>query len=264
MNRTNLDFTVVIPTLVTRLENLNSLVDNFLSSEYACNIIFICPENAISKLQFLEKKLLNQFSVQIVAEAPGSNLPKAINQCIPLLKTNYWNWLGDDDSLFLEEVKNIIKVLDLSEDKVISIGSCLYRSTGSKDLFVNEVSSIKCKLIWLGPNMLSQPSIVFKTKLSRIIGGLNENYRFAFDQDFIMRNLALGDVYLHKPITSNYRFGLDTLTSSNRFESIYESFRIRLDLNENPIKRTFVFFTFPITASIVLLSHFLFRIRFRK
>ena len=107
-SRIKLDFTLILPTLGQRLNEFSYLLNELNQSSYSCNLIIVTPLNQREVVSNILHQLDKSFSVNILVENLNSNLPKAINQGFDLVGTKYWNWLGDDDVILLNEVAKIV------------------------------------------------------------------------------------------------------------------------------------------------------------
>lgn len=264
MSKVHLDFTLIIPTLGTRETELKRLLRILSESNFSCDIILVAPK---SKLKLL-RKLMNRYCLnlfaEIIQEGPDSTLVNAINKGLPLINTKYWNWLGDDDLIFLDEVSCIINRLNECHRFSIGIGNCRYYNQFSKKTFENKVTNFTIKFVKYGPNLIPQPSVIFRVENIHKIGPLNNSYKFAFDQEFIMKNLELGQPYIHGRVLSQYHWSQNTLTSLNRLKSLRESFLIRLRFSDGFASRLLVLLFYPFTAIAVFASDLFFRFQFRN
>jgi hypothetical protein len=260
----SIDFTLIIPTLGERINELEESFKTISSSELKCQIIIVTPNDQVEKLSELAERLIPRFQVSMVVENENSSLPKAINQALALVQTNYWNWAGDDDKVHLVEVNKMIEIMSLNDSYALGVGSCRYFTSNSSKYLDNKIGNFAAFVIFWGPNLIPQPSVVFRTKLVQSIGGIDSNYLLAFDQDLITRCLKLGKILVHNKVSSEYRWSSDTLTSKNRLASLKESHQIRLKYAESGWQMLGLNILYPLVALIVRLSDLVFKLKFRK
>jgi glycosyltransferase involved in cell wall biosynthesis len=186
-----LDFTLVIPTLGRRQDELTEALKTLSRSDYICELIFVAPENQIRTIKEIVSINCPNFKVLYVIENKNSSLPQAINQGLAEIRTGYWNWVGDDDRVILNEIDPIISNLSRNDRFVLGVGSCKYFSSKSKKEILNKTTKLAASIIFWGPNLIPQPSIVFRPKVVRQLGGVNPKYQLAFDQDLILNVLEV-------------------------------------------------------------------------
>jgi len=259
-----LDFTLVIPTLGRRQDELTEALKTLSRSDFRCELIFVAPENQIRAIREMVRINCPNFEVFYVIESKNSSLPQAINQGLAEIRTGYWNWVGDDDRVILNEIETIVLNLSRNDRFVLGVGSCKYFSSKSKREILNKTTKLAASIIFWGPNLVPQPSIVFRTKVVRQLGGVNPKYQLAFDQDLISKCLRRGKIFIHNSITSEYRWSVDTLTSSRRRQSLRESQRIRMQHASSSHQKVFIQVMYPLVVALVRLSDLMFRLRFRK
>ena len=162
-SKTFLDFTLVIPTLGERQEELAQSLEKLSSSNFRCTIIFVAPENQLNSIGEIVRLNCPDFDVEYIVENKGSSLPQAINQGLAKILTEYWNWAGDDDRVILNEIAEIISELSSNDIFVMGVGSCSYFASKSNREILNRTSKMASSLIFWGPNLIPQPSVVFRT-----------------------------------------------------------------------------------------------------
>jgi hypothetical protein len=259
-----LDFTLVIPTLGERLEELTQSLERLSSSNFRCTMIFVAPENHLNSIGEIVRLNCPDFDTKYIVENKGSSLPQAINQGLVKIQTEYWNWAGDDDRIILNEIAKVITKLSSNDRFVMGVGSCSYFASKSNREILNRTSKMASSVIFWGPNLIPQPSVVFRTKIARQLGGLDTKYKLAFDQDLISKSLKLGKIFVHNSVTSEYRWSNDTLTSTFRTQSLRESRQIRMDHASSRSQKAVIQFMYPLVVVLVRLSDLFFKIRFRK
>ena len=264
ISKEKIDFTLIIPTLGNRTRELSEALEALSASSFKCMLVFVVPKFYVEKIYELTLEFCPDFPLTIEIENTKSSLPKAINQGLAKVETNFWNWMGDDDIVVLDATSEIISVMSKSEKYSIGVGSCQYFSSNSNRVVLNKVHKVYGAVIAWGPNLIPQPSVVFRTKAIRDFGGINARYLLAFDQEVISRSLTNGEILVHSKVTSRYRWSQETLTSRNRMQSLSESHKIRLSFAKNVYQRMLIKILYPIVIVLVRASDFVFRFRFRK
>ena len=259
-----LDFTLVIPTLGERQEELTQSLERLSGSNFRCRIIFVAPENQANFLREVVRLNCPDFDVTYIVESKSSSLPQAINQGLAKIQTKYWNWAGDDDRVILNEIAEVISKLSSNDSSVMGVGSCSYFASKSNREILNRTSKMASSVIFWGPNLIPQPSVVFRTKIAHQLGGVDTKYKLAFDQDLISKSLKMGKILVHDSVTSEYRWSNDTLTSTFRTQSLRESRQIRMDHASSRYQMALIQFMYPLVVVLVRLSDLFFKFRFRK
>ena len=259
-----LDFTLIIPTLGERREELTQSLQRLSSSNFRCTIIFVAPDNQLIVISELVRVNCPDFEVTYEVESKNSSLPQAINQGLAKVQTEYWNWAGDDDRVILNEIAEVISKLSSNNNFVMGVGSCRYFASNSNREILNRTSKMASSVIFWGPNLIPQPSVVFRTKITLQLGGVNTKYKLAFDQDLISKYLKMGKIFVHNSVTSEYRWSNYTLTSTFRTQSLRESRQIRMDHASSQYQIVLIQFIYPLVVVFVRLSDLFFKLRFRK
>ena len=263
-NRQKIDFTLVIPTLGKRTQELSEGLEALSDSSVKCDLIFVIPDFYVETVIELVSKFCPDFSLTIEIEKSKSNLPIAVNQGLAKVDTNFWNWLGDDDIVILDAVSEIISEMSKHAEYSIGVGSCQYFSSDSTRKVSNRVHRTYGTLINWGPNLIPQPSVVFRTRVVHELGGVNSSYLLAFDQEIIARCLRIGKILVHNNVSSRYRWSQETLTSRNRLASLSESHEIRLRFANNVYQKILINSLYPFVILLVCASDVAFKLRFRK
>ncbi len=260
----SIDFTLVIPTLGERTQELEESAKAISNSGLKCDLIIVTPKSQVEEIDRLIKHHCPGFQANIVIENEKSSLPKAINQGLALVRTEYWNWVGDDDKICLVEVNEIITKMSSNDSYALGVGSCRYFSSNTSKQIINKIRHFSAFVIFWGPNLIPQPSVVFRTKMVREIGGIDSSYLLAFDQDLITKCLKQGKMLVHRAVSSEYRWSKDTLTSKNRSISLKESHQIRLENAESNHQKLLVISLYPLVVLVVRISDLAFKFKFQK
>lgn len=214
---------VVVPTLGTRndylIQSLKSL------REAGADVIIIVTPNIKELAQLATSGLVDK----IFAD-PGTGLASAINQGIEAMANNveYVSWLGDDDLLFPESLS--ISRSKLSTDNRLSFtfGWCEYMDQDGKSLWTNKSGVFAPALLGFGPDLIPQPGSLIRRSSWMQVGGLNEEYRFAFDLDLFLRLTRVGKSKYLNTHVSKFRWHPDSLSVKGRREAVQEASTIRI------------------------------------
>jgi hypothetical protein len=261
---TPLNFSLIIPTLCERPSQLRLLFETLGKSKYSCKIILVTKEINHEALIGLLDYFCPNFPYILVSENDESGLALAINQGIENIETKYWNWIGDDDILELPAVAHLIESLELNSKCSFAYGSTIYFDDDHAFEIENRSSQFAQQMIYLGPNLIPQPSCVFRAEVDGVEIGLDSSYKFAFDQDFIQRLLASSKALFVPMIVSRYRWSSDTLTSINREASIRESLQIRQRHARNSFEKVVINILAPVTRFVLLMSVVFFKVKAKR
>lgn len=250
---------IVIPTLGDRMEYLDQLFVSLDGFKISIEVVVVCPKSQILAITSLYRGSAN---LKIV-EDQGTGLANAINQGFREINSKYWNWIGDDDKLIPVGVEKIIEKLECDSNLSFGWGGCAYIDEASNVLSINKTGRMASKIIFFGPNLIPQPSCVFRFELTKEVGVLDPRLKFAFDQDLIMRLLKIKNGIFLPVLSAEYRWHANSLTATNKRDSAKESLNVRLHSSKEFRRALYIvnYFTFPIVKVILKTSRGHFRIR---
>jgi hypothetical protein len=167
--------------------------------------------------------------VDLYVDESGSSLPGKINQGFRALprEIEYITWVGDDDLLSPNSLEAAVRVLGKPEKPVMVFGHCQYIDSDGKDVLVKRTGSWAVPLLRFGPQLIPQPSAVFRRDSFEEVGELSQKYEFAFDFDLFIKLTKLGKAVYINAITSSHRWHATSLTYSRRWESVREASTVR-------------------------------------
>jgi hypothetical protein len=168
--------------------------------------------------------------VDLYVDENGTSLPGKINQGFRALprEIEYITWVGDDDLLSPNSLEAAVRVLGAPEKPVMVFGHCQYIDSDGEDVLVKRTGSWAVPLLRFGPQLIPQPSAVFRRDAFEQVGGLSKNYEFAFDFDLFLKLSRLGESVFIDAITSSHRWHSTSLTYSRRWESVKEASAVRV------------------------------------
>lgn len=210
---------VVIPTLGKRLEMLSECINSVRHS--GANFIVLVGPKLIS--QQVSKK------VDLCVTDPGRGLPEAINlgmQHFPNF-IEYVTWIGDDDQFIEDGLLTLAKALDSDTSLTLVYGKCVYINSAGQELGINRIGKLAGKILGIGPDLVPQPSSLFRLRDFENLGGLNNDYRNAFDFDLFIRLKMLGNLLYVPELISKFRWHKDSLSVKNRWFAVKEASRVR-------------------------------------
>ncbi len=248
----------VVPTLGNRISYLEQLLNSLDTLKYKYQIVVVGPTTFFPI--FTDRFRYN--SKLIFLQDPLLGLPAAINYGFKKLNSTYWNWIGDDDLIEANGVSDLIFNFRSNPSASFIYGKCMYIDQNTKEIFINNSSKFASSLIKYGPNLIPQPSCIFRSDLTKNIGGLSDRYKYAFDQDFIHRMLLINKPLYHSVLASKYRWHTETLTNKNWASASKESLEIRLNYSRSfSIRRILIYLFFIPTMGMQFLSRTLFRLK---
>jgi hypothetical protein len=137
--------------------------------------------------------------------------------------------VGDDDLLSRDALLIAVEVLERPEKPVLVFGHCQYIDSDGKDVLVKRTGSWAVPLLRFGPQLIPQPSAVFRRDAFEKIGGLSRKYEFAFDFALFLKLTKQGKFVFIDAITSSHRWHATSLTYSRRWDSVKEASAVRVD-----------------------------------
>ncbi len=184
----------------------------------------------------------------------GPSLPAKINQGFRALpkEIEYITWVGDDDLLSPNALVKAVEVLSGPQQPVMVFGHCQYIDSAGNNVLVKRTGSWAVPLLRFGPQLIPQPSAVFRRDAFEKVGGLSHRYEFAFDFDLFLKLTKLGKSVFIDAITSSHRWHATSLTYSRRWGSVREASDVRVSNLPGPLK----VFSFAWEVPVVLFTYF--------
>lgn len=220
---------IVIPTLGSRPEYLYECISS-VRLNASVHICLVGPDSP--ELEPF-RTLCNSFITD-----PGRGLAAAINIGIESLpqSVKFVNWLGDDDVVNADGLAKLSTSLTTTNNAVLAYGHCQYIDTAGKALFTVRSGQWAETLLRCGPQFISQPAILFRRDSFRDVNGLDEQLRFAFDLDLLLKLRRHGEFRSVPHVVASYRWHEDALTAGSRNQSVREASTVRIR-NLSPIAR---------------------------
>lgn len=213
---------IVIPTLGTRAALIRETLKSIRSAGI-CHITIVSP-NKMDLITEIEANTFDQW-----VQDPMQGLAEAINTGVKSMPTSviYFNWLGDDDTLTLDSFNQSSRVLDENSKCVCVFGKCQYMSKSGEPIWMNRSGKFAVPLLKFGPQLIPQPGSLFRRESFNAVGGLNTDYKLAFDLDLLLKLSKIGEIKYVPTQLSSFRWHDDSLSVSRRWISISEAKKIR-------------------------------------
>jgi GT2 family glycosyltransferase len=235
---------VVIPTLGVRSEMLVDCLKAVRDSG-AHFVLVVSPTELEPQIKNLADKVILD---------PGLGLAEAINFGMNELPSDisYVTWIGDDDLFEKNGLKVLARELDQQPKLVLVYGKCTYISSLGGHLGVNQIGQFATKILRFGPDLIPQPSSLFRLDDFKLVKGLNSNYKNAFDFDLFLKLSKLGKVKYVPEMISYFRWHDDSLSVNHRWRSVLEASRVRRS-HLHPTVKNLAFLWEPI---VIFLTYF--------
>ena len=214
---------IVIPTMGTRPEFLRQSLASIHSAGSA-TIHIVAPESA--KLA----SVLDPSSYYALIVDPGTGLSAAIDAGLRSFTSNieYINWLGDDDLLTEGSLNHALRILADNPNIALIYGGCEYVDGDGKSLWLNKSGSYAKYLMRCGPQLIPQPGSLFRRDAYEKIGGLDYQYKWAFDLDLLIRLSRVGKLQFTPRTLAKFRWHDGSLSVGGRNDSVAEAGVIRI------------------------------------
>ena len=222
---------LVIPTMGTRPEFLRQSLASIRSAGNA-TIHIVAPESA--KLA----PVLDPDSYDALIVDPGTGLSAAIDAGLRSFPSNveYINWLGDDDLLTEGSLNHALAILVSDPDIALVYGGCEYVDGDGKSLWLNKSGSYAKYLMRFGPQLIPQPGSLMRRDAYERIGGLDHQYKWAFDLDLFIRLSRVGKLQFTPRTLAKFRWHDGSLSVGGRNGSVAEASEIRMNSLPSPLK----------------------------
>ena len=214
---------VVVPTIGQRPQ----YIEGSLRSIRQAGETFVV---LVGRADFNGKTYSDSGLVDLYLDEEGPSLPGKINQGFRALpkEIEYITWVGDDDLLTPKSLVKAVEVLSGPKRPVLVFGHCQYIDSDGNDVLVKRTGSWAVPLLRFGPQLIPQPSAVFRRDVFEKIGGLSSKYAFAFDFDLFLKLTKQGKSVFINAITSSHRWHSTSLTYSRRWDSVKEASAVRV------------------------------------
>ena len=213
---------IVVPTLGSRPEYLLEALESIRNAG-KCFIVIVAPIQAD-----IDKVIDRSFFDELV-EDPMQGLVEAINTGVRALpqQIEYFNWLGDDDTLVPNSLRMSSSPLKDDPEIVCVFGMCQYINQDGQPIYKNKSGRFAVPLLKYGPQLIPQPGALFRRTSFNKVGGLNPTYECAFDLDLLLKLKKIGKIHYIPYQLSSFRWHSDSLSVKYRIVSVREARNIR-------------------------------------
>ena len=220
----------MVPTLGTRPQFLEACINSIRQAGNA-HICLVGPAS-------LELHPIHEQCDSFVVDT-GRGLASAINTGIASLPewVTFVNWLGDDDLIHNDGLQRLQSALTKDPRAVLAYGHCQYINSEGAALFTVRTGRWAEVLMRCGPQLISQPAILFRRDIFRLVDGLDDQLGWAFDLDLLLKLRRHGRFNAVPHVVASYRWHDNALTVGSREESVSESSVVRVR-NLHPAFRT--------------------------
>ena len=226
---------IVVPTIGERPQYLDITLKSI--REAGDSFIVLVGRKGFDATSYQKEGL-----VDIYIDELETSVPKKINQGFRALPENieYITWIGDDDLLAPGSLSVALGVLGQPEKPVLVYGHCQYIDSEGNDVLVKRSGGWAVPLLRFGPQLIPQPSAVFRRDAFDKAGGLSDKFEFAFDFDMFLKLTKHGKAVFVDKILSSHRWHATSLTYSRRWDSVKEASAVRTS-NLSPLLRVLSF-----------------------
>ena len=248
MSKTNLGSVgIFIPTIFARpsliVETVNSILAAAPKSR-KFEFFILAEKNLASNIP----PEISDQRVKIIDSDTIIPLPKKIQYGLSYLSTtvDYQCWIGDDDLLDPNWLEIACLHLDRDENVLMVYGDCQYIGPEGDKLFLSSPGQLAQQILNWGPDLIPQPSSVWRSSAFTAVGGIDESFNQAFDFDLFLRLNQRGKLHYINTTGSSFRWHPSSLSVKNRGLSSLEAVKVRWK-NANLTRRL----TLPLTEPFI-------------
>ena len=214
---------LVVPTLGTRPGYLIQCLESIRGSGLAF-VLLVAPE------EYDPKALFESELIDACVPDPGQGLPAAINAGIASLpqEVELVNWLGDDDLLTRNSLTKVGAVFDADPTIAMVFGSCQYIDSEGNPIWKNKSGQWAVPLMRLGPDLVPQPGALFRRSDFDSVGGLDTQYKWAFDYDLFLKFSKMAQLKFLNQTVAQFRWHPASLSVKDRESSASEASIVRV------------------------------------
>lgn len=217
------DVTVVIPSINSRPSLLPLAIASIRAAakSHTVKIVLIGPSESAFAQEVIDA--VDEF----ITEPAGIALASKIDYALQRVETEFSTWLGDDDLLTEGSLDRAVDYLRNQPEHVAVFGGCQYIDSDGHPLVLNRSGAWAVPLLTFGPQLIPQPSVVWRSDSYRATGGLSPAYQLAFDFDLFLKLRKLGSIGFLNATQSCFRWHPDSLSVKRRKQSVLEASQAR-------------------------------------
>jgi hypothetical protein len=214
---------VVVPTIGERPQYLDITLKSI--REAGDSYIVLVGRKGFDSTSYQKAGLVDLYLDEL-----EKSVPKKINQGFRALPEGikYITWIGDDDLLAPGSLGVAVSALGQPEKPVLVFGHCQYIDSEGNDVLVKRSGGWAVPLLRVGPQLIPQPSAVFRRDTFENLGGLSDKFEFAFDFELFLKLTKVGKAVFVDQILSSHRWHATSLTYSRRWDSVKEASAVRV------------------------------------
>lgn len=245
---------VVVPTIGERPQYLDITLKSI--REAGDSYIVLVGRKGFDATSYQKAGLVDLYIDEL-----DRSVPKKINQGFRALPEDieYITWIGDDDLLAPGSLGVSVSALGQPEKPVLVFGHCQYIDSEGNDVLVKRSGGWAVPLLRVGPQLIPQPSAVFRRDTFENLGGLSDRFEFAFDFDLFLKLTKVGKAVFVDRILSSHRWHPTSLTYSRRWDSAREASLVRVWSLPSAVKWLSPLWEVPIVIATYIAGHFLSR-----
>ena len=236
---------IIVPTLGTRPFSLAQCLKSIrLAGD--CHVTVVSPDKS-AFLSQIDLPLFDQW-----VQDPMQGLVTAINLGVESLpkSVQYFNWLGDDDTLTPNSLTHSSQVMIRDSNIVCVFGKCQYINDDGDLIWMNKSGRFAVSLLRFGPQLIPQPGSLFLRAAFNAVGALDPIYKQAFDLDLLIKLSKIGKIQYTPVQLSSFRWHNESLSVENRKISTTEAKLIRQLALPKPIRRISNLWEIPLSQLI--------------
>jgi GT2 family glycosyltransferase len=243
---------VVVPTIGERPQYLDSTLKSIREAGDSYIVL-------VGRTGFDASSCQKEGLVDLYIDEVETSVPNKINQGFRALPESieYITWIGDDDLLAPDSLSIAVNVLSKPEKPVLAFGHCQYIDSEGNDVLVKRSGTWAVPLLRFGPQLIPQPSAVFRRDAFEKVGGLSDKFQFAFDFDLFLKLTKLGKAVFVDEILSSHRWHSTSLTYIRRWDSVKEASAVRVSNLPFVTRALSPLWEFPVRLVTYLVGGFL-------
>lgn len=217
---------VVIPTLGTRVSYLNETVASLNFADPRPYIVLAGPESKAAE-DLLDSGMVDKVEFDLETVPVATKIHESFLR-MPN-RVEFLTWIGDDDLFYSAGYEDAMDRLAFNEMAVLAYGDCKYIDSNGRKIFINRPGWLAEKILSWGPQLISQPSSVYRRDAYMASGGLSGAYSHAFDFDLFLKLRKLGAFEYTPALMSAWRWHPDSMTVKKRWVSVTDASRARFE-----------------------------------
>jgi GT2 family glycosyltransferase len=238
---------IVVPTIGQRPEYLPLALQSIREAGNA--YVLLVGNKGFDATSFLDSGLIDKY---IDEEDPG--LAAKINfgfRALPQ-QIQYINWLGDDDLLTRGSLEVALDRITQQDQPVLVYGGCEYIDPKGNSLFTNKSGAWAVPLLRFGPQLIPQPGSLYRRDAFEKIGGLSQEFGWAFDFELFLSLSKMGKAVFVPKILAKFRWHPGSLSVSRRAESVKEASKVRVSHLPKILKPVSFIWEYPVRIATYL------------